>query len=106
MPNLPQTFFATLQARNNLTWLKLNGPWEFQGADAAAAIPFNTSLQQCINVAFPQESALSGIGQHYNYSFYRRTFTLPASWGTKGQNRFLLQARVTLLAQTVPSSFC
>ena len=61
-------------------WENLNGVWQFAPADAGARPPVGVTLSRRILVPFPMESALSGIGAHYEYSWYRRTFTIPASW--------------------------
>ena len=61
-------------------WENLNGVWQFARARARARPPVGVTLPRRILVPFPMESALSGIGAHYEYSWYRRTFTIPASW--------------------------
>ncbi|GLY66887.1 glycoside hydrolase [Amycolatopsis taiwanensis] len=51
-------------------WQNLNGLWEYQGSEQ-------------ILVPYPPESALSGIGRHDDVMTYRRTFTVPAAWGSQ-----------------------
>jgi hypothetical protein len=61
-------------------WEDLNGVWQFAPAPAGAPAPIGLALPRRILVPFPMESALSGIGAHYEHSWYRRTFTIPSSW--------------------------
>jgi beta-galactosidase/beta-glucuronidase len=61
-------------------WENLDGGWQFAPAQAGARPPVGLALPRRILVPFPMESALSGIGAHYQYSWYRRTFTIPSSW--------------------------
>jgi glycosyl hydrolase family 2 len=61
-------------------WENLNGAWQFAPARAGARPPVGVALPRRILVPFPMESALSGVGTHYQYSWYRRTFTVPSSW--------------------------
>jgi beta-galactosidase/beta-glucuronidase/lysophospholipase L1-like esterase len=61
-------------------WLNLNGIWQFQPATSAAqALPAG-NLSREILVPFPVESALSGIMEHHENVWYRRTFTVPGDW--------------------------
>ena len=61
-------------------WLNLNGIWQFQpAANETEAIP-KGKLKREILVPFPVESALSGIMEHYENIWYRRSFTVPAGW--------------------------
>jgi hypothetical protein len=60
-------------------WLNLNGIWQFQPGNAGDPVPAGT-LSSEILVPFPMESAISGVKQHHDYSWYRRTFTVPAAW--------------------------
>jgi len=61
-------------------WLNLNGIWQFQpAASFSEPLPAgNLSLE--ILVPFPVESALSGIMEHHENVWYRRSFTVPANW--------------------------
>src|SRR5690349_10383905 len=65
-------------------WQNLNGEWQLRQSATDDAPQFNTTLPERINVPFPVESALSGVmraaNDNRNYLFYRRTFTVPASW--------------------------
>jgi hypothetical protein len=61
-------------------WENLNGVWQFAAGRAGAPAPVGLALPRRILVPFPMESALSGIGVHYEHSWYRRTFTIPSSW--------------------------
>ncbi|MBV8992057.1 MAG: hypothetical protein JO372_26165, partial [Solirubrobacterales bacterium] len=61
-------------------WENLNGVWQFSPASAGQAPPIGTDLPQRILVPYPMESGLSGIEAHFDYSWYRRTFTIPSSW--------------------------
>jgi hypothetical protein len=65
-------------------WQSLNGTWDFQGVASADALqtppPPATKFDSSIVVPYPMESALSNVQKHYNYSFYRRTFTVPQQW--------------------------
>jgi Alpha-L-arabinofuranosidase B (ABFB) domain/Glycosyl hydrolases family 2, sugar binding domain/Ricin-type beta-trefoil lectin domain/Glycosyl hydrolases family 2/Glycosyl hydrolases family 2, TIM barrel domain len=65
-------------------WVNLNGEWQLRQSATNDAPDFGQTLPERINVPFPVESALSGImrspGDPRHYLFYRRTFTVPASW--------------------------
>src|SRR6266850_1714795 len=61
-------------------WLNLNGIWQFQAGATNDPVPTNQTLSAEILVPFPMESALSGHMQHHDFSWYRRTFTVPAAW--------------------------
>jgi hypothetical protein len=62
-------------------WLNLNGLWEFAPATKAdEAPPLGRSLARRILVPFPVESALSGVMEHHDRLWYRRTFVVPAEW--------------------------
>lgn len=68
-------------------WMNLNGLWQYQpGTTADESIP-KGKLTQNILVPFPVESALSGVKEHHERIWYRRTFTVPAAW--KGQRLLL-----------------
>jgi hypothetical protein len=64
-------------------WLNLNGIWEFQKASAGEAPKFGEELAGSILVPFPVESALSGVMEHHDRLWYRRTLTIPAGWQGK-----------------------
>ncbi len=68
-------------------WLNLNGLWQYQpGTDAGETLP-KGNLSGKILVPFPVESALSGVMEHHERLWYRRKFTVPASW--KGEHVLL-----------------
>jgi hypothetical protein len=61
-------------------WQNLNGVWEFQvGADGDAT-PIGQTLSRSILVPFCVESALSGVMEHHDRLWYRRTFEVPSGW--------------------------
>lgn len=68
-------------ARSN--WMSLNGIWQFQSGSPADAVPIGQTLSGQILAPYPMESAISGVMQHYEYSWYRRLFTVPAGWSGK-----------------------
>jgi hypothetical protein len=61
-------------------WLNLNGVWQFQPATKDETRP-SGPLSRTILVPFPVESALSGVQEHHDRLWYRRTFTIPKDWG-------------------------
>lgn len=61
-------------------WLNLNGIWEMAFAQERGAPPFGRQLAGEILVPFPVESALSGVMQHADRLWYRRTFEVPEKW--------------------------
>ena len=66
-------------------WLNLNGEWEYAITPmTAAAMPARADGK--ILVPFPVESRLSGVARKLlpeDRLWYRRNFTVPASWGGK-----------------------
>ncbi len=64
-------------------WLSLNGLWQFQPAATNDPVPVGQTLTNQILVPFPMESAISGIMQYHEYSWYRRMFTVPSAWSGK-----------------------
>jgi hypothetical protein len=64
-------------------WLSLNGIWQFQPASVSDPVPTNQTLSSQILVPFPMESAISGVMQYNQFSWYRRLFTVPAGWSGK-----------------------
>jgi len=68
-------------------WLNLNGIWQFQAGAISDPVPTNQTLAREILVPFPMESALSGIQEYHDRSWYRRTFIVPAGWNG---NRIIL----------------
>ncbi|MFD0577039.1 sugar-binding domain-containing protein [Dactylosporangium darangshiense] len=71
-------------------WQNLNGVWEFARADAGQAVPAGQSLNERVLVPYPIESALSGIQRHEDRMWYRRTFTVPKTWGVGSGQRLQL----------------
>jgi hypothetical protein len=61
-------------------WMNLNGIWQFQAGASNDPVPVNQTLAGEILVPFPMESAISGVKEYHAYSWYRRTFTVPAAW--------------------------
>ncbi len=61
-------------------WQNLNGLWQFAAAKEGEQPPIGKNLHGQILVPFPVESALSGVGKHFDRLWYRRTFTIPAAW--------------------------
>src|ERR1043165_2108163 len=57
-------------------WMNLNGIWQFKSGATNDLVPTNQVLGSEILVPFPMESALSGVMQHYDRSWYRRTFAV------------------------------
>ena len=64
-------------------WLNLNGLWQFQPGSPEDKVPTGKDLEREILVPYPMESALSGVKNHYDYSWYRRLFSLPENWSNK-----------------------
>jgi hypothetical protein len=64
-------------------WLNLNGIWQFQASATNDPVPIGETLSNQILVPYPMESAISGIMQYYEFSWYRRTFTVPSTWSGK-----------------------
>ena len=69
-------------------WQSLNGKWAFQGlpegtgaTDVQTPPATNAHLTGSIVVPYPMESELSGVQQHYDYSFYRRHVQRPGRRG-------------------------
>ncbi len=63
--------------RGNSSWINLNGLWEFEPGQAQQPPPFGRTLNGTILVPFPVESCLSGVGQTYQYMWYRLLFDTP-----------------------------
>jgi len=62
------------------SWLNLNGVWEYQSGAEGDAVPVGKKLSGEILVPFPVESALSGVMEHHDRLWYRRSFEVPANW--------------------------
>jgi len=78
-------------------WLNLNGIWQFQPGATNDPVPTGQTLSSQILVPYPMESAISGVMQYSAFSWYRRTFTVPASWS--GQRIVLHLDAVNWLSQ-------
>ena len=64
-------------------WMNLNGVWQFQpGTSATETLP-SGNMSRTILVPFPVESALSGVMEHHERLWYRRTFNVPPAWKGK-----------------------
>lgn len=57
-------------------WLNLNGVWDFGTGEAQ-------KFDRKILVPYAVETALSGVMEHSDRLWYRRTFTVPAGWAGK-----------------------
>ncbi len=68
-------------------WVNLNGLWQLDFGKATDPVPIGRDLPRQILVPFPVESALSGVMQHAEGLWYRRTIRVPADWAG---NRVLL----------------
>ncbi|HEX3628315.1 MAG TPA: LamG-like jellyroll fold domain-containing protein [Verrucomicrobiae bacterium] len=64
-------------------WLNLNGIWQFQPGATNDSVPTGVTLSNQILVPYPMESAISGVMHYYEFSWYRRTFTVPSTWSGK-----------------------
>ena len=64
-------------------WLNLNGVWEYQSGKDGDPTPIGQKLNSEILVPFPVESALSGVMEHHDRIWYRRTFNVPKGWQGK-----------------------
>ena len=64
-------------------WLSLNGIWQFQPGATNDPVPAGQTLAGEILVPYPMESAISGVMQYSQFSWYRRTFVVPAGWSGK-----------------------
>lgn len=71
-------------------WENLNGMWEFENTEADAQVPTGKSLDEKILVPYPMESELSRVGEHYDYSLYRRSFDVDQSWKIGDDNRYFI----------------
>ena len=64
-------------------WMNLNGIWQFEPTVTNSAVPTGQTLSSQILVPYPMESAISGVMQYSEFSWYRRTFTVPSGWSGK-----------------------
>ncbi|MEU2353945.1 PA14 domain-containing protein [Streptomyces misionensis] len=70
-------------------WANLNGTWQFQATTQDAPL-LTSGLSGKILVPYPMEAPLSGVAEHHDWSLYRRTFKVPASWRVGSGNRLHL----------------
>jgi len=61
-------------------WMNLNGLWQFQAGATNDAVPTGQTLASQILVPYPMESAISGVMQYHQFSWYRCLFAVPAAW--------------------------
>ncbi len=61
-------------------WLNLNGLWQLEFGKPDDAVPAGKDLGRQVLVPYPIESALSGVMEHADRVWYRRTVELPATW--------------------------
>jgi len=61
-------------------WKNLNGLWQCSPASEGDEPPIGRELEGEILVPFPVESALSGVMEHHDRLWYRRTFDVPEQW--------------------------
>src|ERR1035437_6053996 len=79
-PRLPHPLYPRPQLVRS-EWLNLNGQWEYQqGTGTDEQPPFGKSLTGTILVPYPVESALSGVLEHHDRLWYRRSLAIPAAW--------------------------
>ncbi len=64
-------------------WLNLNGIWQFQPGATNDPLPTDQTLSNQILVPYPMESAISGVTQYSQFSWYRRPFVVPSGWSGK-----------------------
>ena len=64
-------------------WLNLNGLWQYQSGKEGDRLPAGRKLSGQILVPYPVESALSGVMEHHDRLWYRRSFTVPTTWKNK-----------------------
>jgi len=61
-------------------WRNLNGLWQWSPAAEGEAPPVGKDLEGAILVPYPVQSALSGVMEHHERLWYRRTFNVPGAW--------------------------
>jgi len=85
LPDYPRPQLAR-PSLEHPSWMNLNGLWQFATSDGKAAPPFGQSLKQQVLVPYPIESVLSGVQQHADFMFYRRTVEVPADFTAGGKH--------------------
>jgi len=63
-------------------WLSLNGIWDYQPGAVGDTLPAGP-LKSKILVPYAVETAASGVMEHHDRLWYRRTFAVPAGWRGK-----------------------
>jgi hypothetical protein len=81
-PRMPHPAYPRPQLVRH-DWLNLNGIWEFQPGNAADEAPIGKTLASSILVPYPVESALSGVMEHHDRLWYRRSLAIPSAWRDK-----------------------
>ena len=99
-PNNPLPEYPRPQLTRD-RWQNLNGVWQFAAAKAGDAPPIGQHLAETIVVPYAVESQLSGLERHEDHMFYRRTFTVPASWKVGHANQLRLNFGAVDYAATV-----
>jgi len=67
-------------------WMSLNGLWQYAPGSGKGKPPFGETLKDQALVPYPIESVLSGVQQHADDMFYRRTVDVPADFIAHGQH--------------------
>ncbi len=67
-------------------WKNLNGLWGYSFEEFESP-PHGNSFESSILVPFAIESALSGVKEHNDHVWYRRTFEVPDDW--RGEDQLL-----------------
>ena len=67
-------------------WINLNGQWDFEFDSLNKGVVNQwhkgaTKFSKKIQVPFPWGSPLSGVKNEADFAWYKKTITVPASWG-------------------------
>ncbi len=76
LPDYPRPQMARAE------WKSLNGLWEYQPGAEGDPFP-TTTLASKILVPYAVETAASGVMEHHERLWYRRTFAVPAGWRSR-----------------------
>ena len=87
-------------------WQNLNGLWQFQVGKKDDSAPLGKNLSSQNLVPFPVESALSGVMEHHERLWYRRSFTVPAAWKGRRASLPMPTARPRSVVNTAASATC
>ena len=85
LPEYPRPQLAR-PSLDHPSWMSLNGLWQYVTSDGQGAPPFGQTLKQQVLVPYPIESVLSGVQQHADFMFYRRTVEVPADFTAGGKH--------------------